>query len=602
MKKGYSPYNLALMVMNGPAQGQQVVLDRPILLGRDPRSRVPFDDERVSRHHAYVEQSGHRIIVRDLGSKNGTFLNGRELVEPVELKPDDQLRLGKTLILVTVVDVEGMCHVDTAEFDPNTDPPQLLPDTDKHLPEVQINRLALRQATELTRRLAALGKTRHPVWAIVSAIRKEFRADGAGIFPIGLDGPPYYVEGEIDLPPNTTQELMELGTKVNWLTSQLAGANALLCFPMRIGESVEYLFLLQRDPSRPFYDDHVQLTDALVECMHILPLREIMRDGFSRQMSDHLASMIGSSEAMNRLREQIRSFAATNVTVMIQGESGTGKELCARAISQLSERRYAPYVEMNCACIMPELMEAELFGHEKGAFTGARTRKLGGLELARGGTVFIEEIAALSPLLQGKLLRALNDGRFFPMGSQHHVTVQARVIAATVHDPNELVKSERVRDDLYFKLNVIPIHIPPLRERREDIPLLAEYFLRRFAKSHKGRMGRLPEEDMALLMSHDWPGNVRELENLVERAIVMGSQSSVFTEELAKLRRGRGDDDDANASRDSLIGSEMTIEDLERRHVLAVLKRCGNNRTQAARILGINASTLWRKLKNWDSG
>ncbi|MCC5876193.1 MAG: sigma 54-interacting transcriptional regulator [Candidatus Sumerlaeia bacterium] len=326
--------------------------------------------------------------------------------------------------------------------------------------------------------------------------------------------------------------------------------------------------------------------------------------GLQDQTDDHDGDepiVIGRSSAMMRVMRHARVAAANDSPVLIWGESGTGKELLARLIRRNSPRHDDPFEVVQCESLSDLELESELFGHEKGAFTGARTRKLGGLELARGGTVLIEEITALSPLLQGKLLRALNDGRFFPMGSQHHVTVQARVIAATVHDPTELVKSGRIRDDLYFKLNVIPIHIPPLRERREDIPLLAEYFLGRFARSHKGRLVRLPEEDMALLMSHDWPGNVRELENLVERAIVMGSQSSLYAEELAKLRRARGDEDQ-NASRDSLIGSEITLEELERRHTLAVLKRCGNNQAQAARILGINASTLWRKLKNWKSG
>lgn len=311
-------------------------------------------------------------------------------------------------------------------------------------------------------------------------------------------------------------------------------------------------------------------------------------------------TVIGKSNAMMRVMRHARVAAANDSPVLLWGERGTGKELLARLIRRNSPRREEPFEIVQCESLSEMELESELFGHEKGAFTGARTRKLGGLEKARGGTVFIEEIAALSPLLQGKLLRAINDGSFFPMGSQHPVTVLARIIAATVHEPSELVKSGAVRDDLYFKLNVIPIHIPPLRDRREDIPLLAEYFLDRFARSHKGRMVRLPEEDLELLMSHDWPGNVRELENLVERAIVMGSQSGLYAEELAKLRRSRGgSDSDIMRPQESLIGSEMTLEELERRHTLLVLKRCANNQSRAAKILGINPSTLWRKLKNW---
>ncbi|MCC5878124.1 MAG: sigma 54-interacting transcriptional regulator [Candidatus Sumerlaeia bacterium] len=598
MKKGHSPYNLALMVMNGPAQGQQVVLDRPILLGRDPRSRVPFDDERVSRHHAYIEQSEHKIMVRDLGSKNGTFLNGRELIEPVELKPDDQLRLGKTLLLVSVVDVEGMCHVDTAEFDPNTDPPQLIPDTDKHLPEVQINRLALRRATELTRRLAALGKTRHPVWAIVSAIRKEFRADGAGIFPVGLQAPPLYVEGEIEIPNGTREELCGLGERVNWLTSQLAGTSTLLCFPLRIGESAEYLFLLRRDQSRPFYDDHVQLTDALVECMHILPLREIMRDGLNRQMSDHLASMIGSSEAMTKLREQIASFAATNVTVLIQGESGTGKELCARAISQLSERRYAPHVEMNCACIMPELMEAELFGHEKGAFTGAMDQHLGKLEIADGGTLFLDEIGEMPLALQAKLLRVLEGQPFYRVGGNQLIETDVRFICATNRDLKAMVEQGTFRADLYHRINILQLVVPPFRERLEDLPELVETFMEEFAAEVTGNMSfSITPKAYRRLLSHHWPGNIRELRNVLQRVMLLSSTGVIDGDDIPPEIGGTHESTTMQLPR-----LQMLTEMIEREEITRALVECSGQKSAAARRLGISRPTLDKKIRLYSLG
>lgn len=308
-------------------------------------------------------------------------------------------------------------------------------------------------------------------------------------------------------------------------------------------------------------------------------------------------AVVGRSAAMMKVMRHARVAATNDSPVLIWGESGTGKELLARVIQANSSWRAEPFEVVQCESLSDLELESELFGHEKGAFTGARTRKLGGLEKARGGTVFIEELSALSPLLQGKLLRAFEDGSYIPMGSQHPVEVHARVIAATVHDPRQLVREGRLRDDLYFKLNVIPIHVPPLRERKEDIEPLAEYFLARHARLHKGRIPTLPREDLSILKDYDWPGNVRELENLVERAIIMGSQSGVFTEELARLRRAKSAS--GGEERMGPVGSDITLADLERRHVEAVLRRCGGSQSQAARILGINPSTLWRKLKAW---
>lgn len=312
--------------------------------------------------------------------------------------------------------------------------------------------------------------------------------------------------------------------------------------------------------------------------------------------------VIGKSGAMMKVMRHARVAATNDSPVLIWGESGTGKELLARVIRMNSPRCNEPFEVVQCESLSDLELESELFGHEKGAFTGARTRRLGGLEKARGGTVFIEEVTALSPLLQGKLLRALNEGLYIPLGSQHPVEVHARVVAATIHDPRVLVREGRLRDDLYYKLNVIPIHVPPLRERREDIQLLAEYFLARHARQHKGRVPTLPREDLTLLMDYEWPGNVRELENLVERAIVMGSQSGVFTEELARLRRARGGGaGPGRGEAPSLVGGDVTLAELERRHIEAVLKRCGGSQSQAARILGVNPSTLWRKMKAWKS-
>lgn len=308
--------------------------------------------------------------------------------------------------------------------------------------------------------------------------------------------------------------------------------------------------------------------------------------------------VVGRSPAMMRVMRHARLAAASDSPVLLWGEPGTGKELVARLIATNSARRTEPFEVVHCTGLSDHDLEAEVFGYEKGAFAGARARTAGAIERAGRGTLFIDDLAALSPLMQGKLLRALGEGRFLPIGSRAAIAVLARVIAACVTDPRELVRTGRLREDLFFRLNVIPIAMPPLRDRREDIPLLAEHFLRRHGRHPDARTTRLQEEDMRLLVEYEWPGNVRELENLVERAIVLGSQSALYSEEMARLRRARpGRRTAPEVDETPREEPELSLAEVERRHILDVLRRCDNNQTRAARILGINPTTLWRKLK-----
>lgn len=315
-------------------------------------------------------------------------------------------------------------------------------------------------------------------------------------------------------------------------------------------------------------------------------------------------AIIGKSQGMLRTMRHARVASAADSPVLIRGENGTGKELLAQLIALNSSRRDAPFTVVNCGSIPELVLESELFGHEKGAFTGARARKLGAIELSEGGTVFLDELTALSPRLQGCLLRALRDRHFTPMGGNREVPVKVRFISATSRDITKLVEEKVFREDLFYELNVIPIEIPPLRDRREDIPLLADYFLHRYGRHEGERRLAFPAEDLQILQEYEWPGNVRELENLVQRAVVMGSQSSLYLEELARLRRTRA----SGHRRESPSGDaiqyprEITLADLEKRHILAVLEACENNQRHAAKTLGINPSTLWRKLKTYGIG
>ncbi|MFV0349051.1 MAG: sigma-54-dependent transcriptional regulator [Halodesulfovibrio sp.] len=310
-------------------------------------------------------------------------------------------------------------------------------------------------------------------------------------------------------------------------------------------------------------------------------------------------SMIGKSAAMLELTEMILTVAPTDATVLISGESGTGKELVANAIHAGSERAAKPFVAVNCAALTETLLESELFGHEKGAFTGADKRREGRFMQADGGTLFLDEIGEIPLALQSKLLRAVQQGEVQRVGSDTVLRVNVRVIAATNRDLYEEVQAGNFREDLYYRLNVIGLRVPALRERRDDIPLLADFFLRRFAeKNRKAVKGATPQA-MDALVRHDWPGNVRELENAMERAVIMTTGEYVTLRELPRNLSDAQLTDVPIAADGEPALAGLSLDELERRAIMATLKECADNKSEAARRLGITRATLHNKLKRY---
>ena len=302
--------------------------------------------------------------------------------------------------------------------------------------------------------------------------------------------------------------------------------------------------------------------------------------------------IIGSSSVLKRVLQNVETVATTGSTVLIYGETGTGKELIARAIHNLSERRERTLVKVNCAAIPTGLLESELFGHEKGAFTGAIDRRIGRFELAHQGTIFLDEVEDIPLDLQSKLLRVLQEQEFERLGSSRTLRVDVRVVAATNADLAQLVEEKKFRSDLYYRLNVFPINVPPLRERPEDIPLLVHFFANKFAQQMKRRIESVPKETMAALVSYHWPGNIRELQNLVERAVILSRGSSLEIP-LGELKQ---------ASRPGVNHSNggTTLENVERDHILKILSETKwviGGPTGAAARLGINRTTLNHRLR-----
>jgi len=302
--------------------------------------------------------------------------------------------------------------------------------------------------------------------------------------------------------------------------------------------------------------------------------------------------VITRSPRMLEVMDLLRKVADQKSTVLITGESGTGKDLLARTLHSMGKRSRGPFVAFSCAALAETLLESELFGHEKGAFTGASARKRGKFELANGGTLFLDEIGDISHKLQMDLLRVLQERRFFRVGGTVEAEVDVRVVAATSRDLEEAVRAGRFREALYFRINVIGVHLPPLRERREDIPLLVEHFLRKFSGELGLCGGGVTQGALRLLAAHDWPGNVRELENVVERAVVTTNRAELTEKDFAFLGL-----QGAVSAWD--VPTDRSLQEVERHVIEATLAKVGGNVKRAAQVLGIDRSTLYQKLKRY---
>jgi two-component system response regulator HydG len=288
----------------------------------------------------------------------------------------------------------------------------------------------------------------------------------------------------------------------------------------------------------------------------------------------------------------VRQVAPSTATVLIQGESGTGKELIADAIHHGSPRRERPFIKVNCAALPENLLESELFGHERGAFTGAVARKEGRFELADGGTLFMDEIGEISPAMQAKLLRVLQSGEFERVGGTRTLKADVRLVAATNTDLAALVREKRFREDLYYRLNVITIQVPPLRERQEDIPLLAHHFLRRYAEKNTKTISAFAEDTLDILQTYPWPGNVRELENVIERAVVLTRSSQISPADLPETV-ARTD----QVARHLVVSIGTPLEEVENRLIEETLRYTKGDKTVAAKLLGIATRTIYRRVK-----
>lgn len=343
--------------------------------------------------------------------------------------------------------------------------------------------------------------------------------------------------------------------------------------------------------TKPFHVPELRAKlDRVVRLLEMDQENRVLREQLRTRPG--FGGLIGVSQKMQRVYRMIEKMSQHNYPVLILGESGTGKELVAKSIHYMGARRNKPFIPVDCSALVPTLIESELFGYVKGAFTGAVHSKVGLMEAAGDGTLFLDEIGDLPTDLQAKLLRALQEREIRPVGSTDRVAISIRVIAATHRDLESAVRQGNFRQDLFFRLNVVQIKMPPLRERKSDIPLLVSFFLEKFSDEN-GPVRTISEEAMARLMAYDWPGNVRELENAIERAIALGSGPILHVGDLpSNLQYGTGERMPQN-------DEVLPLEELERRAILRALRESGGDKLAAARLLGIGKTTLYRKLKQY---
>jgi Nif-specific regulatory protein len=413
-----------------------------------------------------------------------------------------------------------------------------------------------------------------------------------------------------------------------------------ICAPIRSNESMlGIIHLYAADTAQALDADQLEFALAVADQMAgpLTALRDKLRlqadidrvEGVSRELQRQLeieTELIGESEELNKVRRAIGRVAPTHATVLIRGESGVGKELVARAVHYNSDRRAGPFICVNCAALTESLLESELFGHEKGAFTGAVAQKAGKFEQSDGGTLFLDEIGEMHPDLQAKFLRVLEGQPFERVGGGKAITVDVRVVTATNRNLEQAVREGHFRSDLYYRLQVIEVRIPPLREHPEDIVLIAHHFLQRFARKARVRVRGFSREALDILQRHHWPGNVRELRNVVERAVILTDHDLLLPEDitLSHVELGPQRDPppaepagerptepgpvgerssagaiDVSAAVTRILQDEWTLDELDDRYIHAVLERWNWNKSQAARVLGIERTTLDRRLKRY---
>lgn len=623
-----------LLVIAGPSKDLVVALpEGEAMVGRDPTNLVALADASVSRKHCLLRREDGRFQIRDLDSRNGTLVNGQPVKEHW-LRHGDEIATGDSTFLFLVEEEDQTSPGGRVEFDdarPTAETKVIHPKEALYLQPDRLLR-ELPAKSQVARNLNALLK----ISRVVPAIRdlEELQAQLLDlIFEVVPAG-----RGAILLADGAAQEFNCLYARTRQAgqaqlvrvsrtiarqvmkenvailgvdvaasgrlrdveSLAIAEVRSLLCVPLSVFDrTIGCIYLDSTQAANRFDEDHLQLVAAIAG-VSAVALDNARRLQWLEQENQRLTteirqeqSLVGEGARMKEVFQFIARVAPTDSTVLIEGESGTGKELAARAMHRNSRRSNKPFMAINCAAIPETLLESNLFGYEKGAFTGATAQKKGRLEVAEGGVVFLDEIGELAPALQVKLLRVLQEREIERVGGTHPIKIDIRLVAATNRDLQEAVRTGQFRQDLFHRLNVMRLTMPPLRERREDIPMLTRHLVQKHAMRCGVKTKPVSREAMAALVNYEWPGNVRELENAIERALVMGSSDTLLLEDLPESLLEQTSPAEMHEGK-----YHASVKELKKQLIFDVVGQTRGNYVEAAAILGVHPNYLHRLIRN----
>jgi Nif-specific regulatory protein len=617
-----------LLVISGPLRMSEYPLSDDVLIGRSADNTICLDDPTVSPRHCRIRSSDGLLVLSDLDSQSGTFVNGIP-VKQRELQSGDEVAVGHSIFVVEAetssVSSSSAVQMDSGDASgakalelPADELLHLRPESLAALPPAVRMARSLNVLLQISRGIGSIRDEESLPWQLLGILFDVIPAERGAILLFDEDS------GEIrsqvawdrvsgpDHPVRVKREVIDrvILEKVSLLDSRVSGPSlnrqgkrieqAGLCVPLMLKDRpIGIIYLESSSETALLGEEDFRLLTAIASLgvVAIENARQFERLGSENQRLRAEVSithdMVGNSSRMRDVYQFIERVAPSDSTVLISGESGTGKELAARAIHKNSPRRNQPFVALNCAALTETLLESELFGHEKGAFTSAISQKKGFLEVAQEGTIFLDEIGELSPILQAKLLRVLQEREFVRVGGTRPIKINVRFLAATNKDLQKSVREERFRADLFHRLNVISIVLPALREHPEDIPALAEHFAVIHAKNCSHNIDGISEDALSSLMQYDWPGNIRELGNVIERAVVIGSTTKILAEDLPENVL-----ESARSGESASANYHDAIRKLKKQLILGALEQAGGNITESAKLLGVHANYLHRLMRN----
>ena len=626
-----------LVCIRGPLAGARLRLEgAEVRVGRAPENDIPVPEAHVSRLHAILRPARLGWSIEDAGSSGGTIVNGVRIAEVLNLCPNDEIRLGQSVFLFdSEFDLQNADFTDNSVYlsPPNDDTVAMRPVATLESRSEPLESPA-RQGMELLTEIGELfDSTRvsfgEALRATTQRIARILRAD-VGLLMLydhgarELRASAAISEGDVIADRSVLMKVFResrallLSDRPELVAHPSPNAPApprmrsLLAAPLLVDNTPLGVIYLERRELDAYTLKDLRLVQSLGKLLGVFIEARQRGEALAlkRNFSEPSSTVIGGSMPFRRALELIRRVAPTPATVLLIGETGSGKEVLAAEVHRLSPQGQAgrPYVAVNCAAVAESLFESELFGHEKGAFTGAIKMRQGYIEQAQGGTLFLDEIGELSPQMQPKLLRFLQEHTFTRVGGNRLLRADVRVVAATNRNLEEEVRRGRFREDLFHRLNVMPIQVPALRERRDDIRLLAEFFVSMFSKSLHREIHGISDDAVRALEKYNWPGNVRELANCLERAVLLADGKVLLPrhfsfQNTAPLTVQGSSNEPIRVAAEAPSGIDMRpLEEVEKEHILRVLNATEHNQVKASEILGIHRNTLRKKLQEWGLG